>query len=176
MFIRKTILAATAVASLATAALAPTSASAWGHWGGHWGGGHWGHWGGGHWGHWGGGHWGHWGGWGHWAHWGHGCGWGGYCGPHGWGPRYPIVTGGGYYGGGYSGGGTYGGAPAYALRTGTDAAPAPGPGCLTKSYLQDGSVVFTDTCTKESAIAPSDDTQHPQAGPQGGPQGGPRTR
>jgi hypothetical protein len=37
------------------------------------------------------------------------------------------------------------------------AAPAPGPcTCLTKTYLQDGSVLFKDVCTTESAIAPAD--------------------
>jgi hypothetical protein len=35
------------------------------------------------------------------------------------------------------------------------AAPAPCT-CLTKTYLQDGSVLFKDVCTTESAIAPAD--------------------
>jgi hypothetical protein len=48
--------------------------------------------------------------------------------------------------------GFYGDAgPAY----GVDTAAAPGGtcNCLFKEYLRDGSVVFTDRCTKESAIA-----------------------
>jgi hypothetical protein len=37
------------------------------------------------------------------------------------------------------------------------AASSPGPcACLTKSYTQDGMVVFADLCTKESAAAPVD--------------------
>ena len=36
------------------------------------------------------------------------------------------------------------------------AAPAPTCTCLTKTYLQDGSVLFKDVCTTESAIAPAD--------------------
>jgi hypothetical protein len=37
------------------------------------------------------------------------------------------------------------------------AAPAQAPcTCLTKTYLQDGSVLFKDVCTTESAIAPAD--------------------
>ena len=31
--------------------------------------------------------------------------------------------------------------------------------CLTKDYLQDGSVIFRDVCTKEEAMAPSADRQ-----------------
>jgi hypothetical protein len=42
-------------------------------------------------------------------------------------------------------------APVYAPETA--AAPAGTCNCLFKEYLQDGSVVFTDRCTKESAIA-----------------------
>jgi hypothetical protein len=59
---RKFVLAAAAATALGTAALVPTTASAY-HWGGHhWGGHHWGH-------HWG---WGHhrWGGWGGPRYWG----------------------------------------------------------------------------------------------------------
>ena len=36
------------------------------------------------------------------------------------------------------------------------AAPAPSCTCLTKTYLQDGSVLFKDVCTTETAIAPPD--------------------
>jgi hypothetical protein len=37
------------------------------------------------------------------------------------------------------------------------AAPVAGPcTCLTKTYLQDGSVLFKDVCTSEAAIAPAD--------------------
>jgi hypothetical protein len=69
MFARKTILALVMFTSLGTAALAPTSASAWGHWGGHrWGGG-----------------WG-WGGW-------HGR----YCAWHRCGVAYPVTYYGGAY-------------------------------------------------------------------------------
>jgi hypothetical protein len=35
-------------------------------------------------------------------------------------------------------------------------APAPTCTCLTKTYLQDGSVLFKDVCTTEMAIAPAD--------------------
>jgi hypothetical protein len=56
--LRKMILVLATGAALGAAALAPSTASAFG--------GHWGHWGGGHWGHWGGGYWGH----GYWRPWG----------------------------------------------------------------------------------------------------------
>ena len=35
------------------------------------------------------------------------------------------------------------------------AAPAPACTCLTKTYLQDGSVLFKDVCTTEAAVAPA---------------------
>ena len=38
----------------------------------------------------------------------------------------------------------------------TAAAPAPC-NCLTKKYLQDGSVLFSDLCTKEQAMATPDE-------------------
>ena len=40
--------------------------------------------------------------------------------------------------------------------------------CLTKTYLQDGSVLFTDICTKESALATPDQlrAQAQGSGPQ----------
>jgi hypothetical protein len=158
MFARKTILALATFTTLGAAALAPTSASAWGHWGGgHWGG-HWG--GGGHWGHWGGWGWGHrWGGWG-WAGWHSG-----YCAWHRCGVGYPVT----YYGGGYAVP-TGGPAPASAY----SGPPRPGPGCLAKGYTPDGNVVFTDRCTQEGAVASSE--PQPAGSPQGPPQGGPPPR
>ena len=146
MFARKTILALVMFTSLGTAALAPTSASAWGHWGGHWAG----HWGG-HWGGWG---WGpRWGGWGGWH--------GRYCAWHRCGVAYPVT----YYGGAYAVP-TGGSAPTGAY----SGPPRPGPGCLAKGYTPDGNVVFTDRCTQESAVASSE----PQ--PRGPPQGDPPPR
>jgi hypothetical protein len=90
-------------------------------------------------------------GWGHGHHWGHGYGHGG----RGYGWRYrpyyvepvalaapaPVIA-----------------APvAVAPVAAAPVAPAPGPvscGGLTKQTMPDGSVLFADTCTKESAIAP----------------------
>ena len=47
------------------------------------------------------------------------------------------------------------------------AAPTPGPcTCLTKTYTQDGLVVFADLCTKESASAPVGGTNSSEAAPQ----------
>jgi hypothetical protein len=47
------------------------------------------------------------------------------------------------------------------------AAPPPAPcTCLTKSYAQDGSVMFADNCTKESAVAAPAGWQQGQAAPQ----------
>ena len=44
----------------------------------------------------------------------------------------------------------------------------PGPcTCLTKSYTQDGMVVFADLCTKESAAAPVDGRSADATPPQG---------
>ena len=65
--------------------------------------------------------------WHHWHHWHHGYGWG-----------VPVAVGVGVAG-----------VAAY------EAAPAAAPvcTCLTKQYLDNGAVVFTDTCTNESAIA-----------------------
>jgi hypothetical protein len=52
-------------------------------------------------------------------------------------------------------------APTYA------AAPSPAPcNCLTKSYTQDGSVVFADNCTKETAMAAPAGWQQGQTAPQ----------
>jgi hypothetical protein len=65
--------------------------------------------------------------WHHWHHWHHGYGWG-----------VPVAVGVGVAG-----------VAAY------EAAPAAAPvcTCLTKQYMDNGAVVFTDTCTNESAIA-----------------------
>lgn len=38
--------------------------------------------------------------------------------------------------------------------------------CLTKSYLQDGSVLFKDICTKEAAVATPDELKAQLQGPQ----------
>jgi len=73
----------------------------------------------------------------HWPH-HHWCKWN-YCGPN-W------VIGGGV---GVVAAGVVASTPVAA------AAPAPCT-CLTKTYLQDGSVLFKDVCTTESAIAPAD--------------------
>jgi hypothetical protein len=64
-----------------------------------------------------------------------------YCGPH-W---VPVVTG----GVGIIGAGAIATAPAMS-------APAQSCTCLTKTYLQDGSVQFKDVCTTETAIASPD--------------------
>ncbi len=45
-------------------------------------------------------------------------------------------------------------APAYVTSAPAPVATCP-TNCLTKQYLQDGSVVFTDQCTSESATAPA---------------------
>ena len=61
----------------------------------------------------------------------------------------------------------------YAQPVAADSAPAvstPGPcTCLTKSYTQDGMVVFADLCTKESAAAPVDGRSADATPPQGPP-------
>jgi hypothetical protein len=60
-------------------------------------------------------------------------------------------------------GGTVAGAPVAAVGTpsatsGTPTTPAQAPcTCLTKRYLDDGSVLFTDVCTKEQALATPDE-------------------
>ena len=79
----------------------------------------------------------------HWQHWSH------------WHPhhRWFWRDGRWFYGDDYVGGD-------YAQPVAAYSAPAvstPGPcTCLTKSYTQDGMVVFADLCTKESAAAPVD--------------------
>ena len=95
----------------------------------------------------------------HWQHWSH------------WHPhhRWFWRDGRWFYGDDYVGGD-------YAQPVAAYLAPAvstPGPcTCLTKSYTQDGMVVFADLCTKESAAAPVDgraaDATPPQA-PSGPP-------
>jgi hypothetical protein len=59
----------------------------------------------------------------------------------------------------------------YAQPVAAYSAPAvstPGPcTCLTKSYTQDGMVVFADLCTKESAAAPVDGRSADATPPQG---------
>jgi hypothetical protein len=79
--------------------------------------------------------------------WGHGWG-------HGnWGHRYwerPVIVGGGFAAAPVVAAAASAPAPA-------EAAPqsAPGPcSCLTKQTLADGSVLFADICTQQSAIAP----------------------
>ena len=57
--------------------------------------------------------------------------------------------------------------------SGPIAAPTPGPcTCLTKTYTQDGLVVFADLCTKESASAPVGGTNSSEAAPQDPRSGG----
>jgi hypothetical protein len=68
--------------------------------------------------------------------------------------------------------------PTYAAPTPTYAAPAPtytaapaqpvsqNCNCVTKSYMQDGTVVFTDVCTKETAMAAPAGWQQGQPAPQ----------
>ena len=162
MFTRKTIFALATFAALGAAALAPNSASAWGHGGGGRGGGHggWGH-------HGGGGGWGHrWGGgWGHRFGWGYGGGWRNpdRCWPGLRWCRGPLPV--------YGGGGGYPGA--VAGNSGQPAGPDSNPSpphqeCLAKGYLPDGSVVFTDRCTHEGAVAQHGDEPPPDA-PRGVP-------
>jgi len=146
---RTSILALAALAAVATTALAPTSASAHFGGGGHFGGGHFGggHFGGGHWGggHWGGNHW--------------GFGWSRPYYRNNWyaGWHRPFYYG---YGSNYYGGSSYAGAPVQ-----PDAQPVANQNCLSKSYQQDGSVVFADNCTQEAAVS------SPEGPPQGPPPG-----
>ena len=162
---RKLILTLATAATIAASALASTAADARGGFGGggFGGGGHGGggfarvggfgggHFGGGHFGgvgrvgrisafHFPGHNLGHFQHWQHWSHW-H---------PH---HRWFWRDGRWFYGDDYVGGD-------YAQPVAAYSAPAvstPGPcTCLTKSYTQDGMVVFADLCTKESAAAPVD--------------------
>jgi hypothetical protein len=77
----------------------------------------------------------------------HWCKWH-YCGPH-WVP--PMVVG----GGGVIGTGAVATAPAAPVVS----APAAPCTCLTKTYLQDGSVLFKDVCTNEAAAATPEDAK-----------------
>jgi hypothetical protein len=174
MFTRKSFLALATVTTLAAAALVPGSASArgfGGFGGGHFSGGQVGGFGGTHFG--GGGHFGglahfggeHFGG-EHFGgrrftgnHWDHGfhhpdrwtrC----WADCYGWHrPHYGVVWG----GGGGGGGDDYGYAPQPVADPGPAAQASAPCDCLTKKYLEDGSVLFTDTCTKEEALATPDE-------------------
>jgi hypothetical protein len=163
MFTRKTILVMATFATLGTAALAATSASARGHGGGHFGGGGHHHWGGGGWGHHRGG-----GGWGHRFGWGWAGGWRrepDRCWPGArWcnNPRPYLAYGGGNRPAPVA---EYSGPPAAQASN----PPSPGQDCLAKGYLPDGGVVFTDRCTHEGAVAQHEDGPPPldprRAGP-----------
>jgi hypothetical protein len=164
---RKVILTLATAATIAVSALASSAADAHGFGGGGFGGGHgggFGRMGGGGFGHFG--HFGHssfyrpgrWGHWNHWSHWNHWRHWGYYH--HRW------------YWPGY-GYGVYGGLAPVAAFSGPIATPTPGPcTCLTKTYTQDGLVVFADLCTKDSASAPVGGTNSSEAAPQDPRSGG----
>jgi hypothetical protein len=147
--LRFSLLALAATATMATTALAPSTASAWGRVGGY---------------HLGGRVFGLHGGFYHYNHyrfgWGFnhyrfgwrypGCSWG-YCHPyrwygwHRWFPR-PIV-----YGGlGAVGGAAVASAPAMSAPAPVASRPA---NCLVKQYLPNGAVAFADTCTNEQAVS-----------------------
>ena len=156
---RKVILTLATAATIAVSALASSAADAHGFGGGGFGGGHgggFGRMGGGGFGHFGHssfyrpGRWGHWNHWSHWNHWNHWRHWGYYRRWY-W-PSYGYTP-------------YYGGATPVAAVSGPVAAPAAGPcTCLTKTYTQDGSVVFADLCTKESASAPVGGSPGPSSG------------
>jgi len=164
---RKVILTLATAATIAVSALASSAADAHGFGGGGFGGGHgggFGRMGGGGFGHFGHssfyrpGRWGHWNHWSHWNHWNHWRHWGYYH--HRW------------YWPGY-GYGVYGGLAPVGAVSGPIANPTPGPcTCLTKTYTQDGLVVFADLCTKESASAPVGGTNSSEAAPQDPRSGG----
>ncbi len=168
--LRLSLLALAATATMATTALVPSTASAWGRVGGyHFGGLHTGFY---HFNHyrfgWGFNHYRF--GWGFnhyrfgWRY--PGCYWGNYCHPYRWYgwyrwfPRRPIV----YGAVGAVGGAAVASAPAMS-------SPAPQPtqqaNCLVKQYLPNGAVAFADTCTNEQAVAmPNGGGMQPQ-GPSG---------
>src|ERR1700722_7867891 len=153
----KVILTLATAATIAVSALASSAADAHGFGGGGFGGGHgggFGRMGGGGFGHssfYRPGRWGHWNHWSHWNHWNHWRHWGYYH--HRW------------YWPGY-GYGVYGGLAPVGAVSGPIANPTPGPcTCLTKTYTQDGLVVFADLCTKESASAPVGGTNSSEAAP-----------
>jgi hypothetical protein len=164
---RKVILTLATAATIAVSALASSAADAHGFGGGGFGGGHgggFGRMGGGGFGHFG--HFGHssfyrpgrWGHWNHWSHWNHWRHWRYYH--HRW------------YWPGY-GYGVYGGLAPVGAFSGPIATPTPGPcTCLTKTYTQDGLVVFADLCTKDSASAPVGGTNSSEAAPQDPRSGG----
>jgi hypothetical protein len=164
---RKVILTLATAATIAVSALASSAADAHGFGGGGFGGGHgggFGRMGGGGFGHFR--HFGHssfyrpgrWGHWNHWSHWNHWRHWGYYH--HRW------------YWPGY-GYGVYGGLAPVGAFSGPIATPTPGPcTCLTKTYTQDGLVVFADLCTKDSASAPVGGTNSSEAAPQDPRSGG----
>ena len=167
---RKVILTLATAATIAVSALASSAADAHEFGGGGFGGGHgggFGRMGGGGFGHFGHlghssfyrpGRWGHWNHWSHWNHWNHWRHWGYYH--HRW------------YWPGY-GYGVYGGLAPVGAVSGPIANPTPGPcTCLTKTYTQDGLVVFADLCTKELASAPVGDTNSSEAAPQDPRSGG----
>src|SRR3974390_3301037 len=150
---RKFLFALATTATIAVSGLASSAANAHGFGGGgHFGGGHFGRMSGGfgHFGHssfYRPGRWGHWNHWSHWNHWNH---WNHYGYYHRWyWPGYRW----------YGGDGGYQESPA-PIAAAVSGAPVSGPAasgpctCLTKTYTQDGLVVFADLCTKESAAAP----------------------
>jgi hypothetical protein len=162
MFNRMALFALAAIAAIVTTIVAPTTASAWGGNGSHFG-----RSGGGHFGarHFGGmrfgqrfGRYHNWSRWSHyrWSPWSRWSRYHWYSRPYFTGYR-PYAVGG--FGGG--GGGD------------TDTGPAPRPtggNCLTKQYMQDGTAVFQDRCTGEEAAVTNQ--QPPEQQPQQGP--GPR--
>ena len=166
---RKVIFSLAAAATIAAATLASSAADArgfGGFGGGHFGGGGFGHFGGGGFGRgggFGGGHFGggfrggrFGGGFGH--GFGHGFG-GGFHGFHhfaGWHHHHWFWRDGRWI----YGDGDYGVDGGYVAPDAPAPVAAPGPcTCLTKTYTQDGLVVFADVCTKEAASAPVDGGQ-----------------
>jgi len=150
---RFSLLALAATAALATTALAPTDASAFGRFGGY----HFGH-GGYHFGgfhrfgwRYPGYHFGHYGWYNHyrfgWRYPGY-YRWWGWNRWYRWHPR-PIIIG-GVGAVGAVGGAAVASAPAMASGPAPQAQPS---NCLVKQYLQNGAVAFADTCTNEQAVA-----------------------
>ncbi len=165
MLTRKTLLAIAATAALGASALGTTEASAWGfhgfryhaHFGSHFGS--------------------------HWAFHRYGYHWGyrhfyrwnyGWYRPHWW--RYRWIS----YHRPYLYGAVGAGVAAAPISAAVQRpmaqpvqqAQAPG-NCLVKQYLQNGSVVFQDICTQETAVAPTPGGMGPSGGPAGpaGPTG-----
>jgi hypothetical protein len=161
---RKVLCTLAAVATIAAAATLASSAAdargfGGGGFGGHFGGGHFGGFsrmgGFGHYGHYGfyrpGHYWNHWN---RWSYWNHHYRW--YWRDGRW----------------FADGGYEAPAPVAAPESGPVAAPASCT-CLTKTYTQEGLVVFADVCTKESAAAPVNG-QGPSANAPETPPPGPR--